>query len=71
LYQSLPKGLPAQVLLFDTRVDRPQRENLAAGHWDKVEAMDESLRQWVAGMQEPKQRQKQDYRALLKKVARP
>lgn len=71
LYRSLPEGLPAQVLLYDTRDDRPQRKNLAASHWDKVEAMDESLREWVAGMQEPMQRQKQDYRALLKKVARP
>lgn len=71
LYQSLPEGLPAQVLLFDTHDDRPQRKNLAASHWGKVEAMDASLRQWVAGMQEPAQRQKQDYRALLKKVAQP
>jgi hypothetical protein len=33
--------------------------------------MDESLRRWVAGMKEPEQRQKQDYRALRQKVARP
>lgn len=71
LYKSLPEGLPAQVLLYDMRDDRPQRKNLADSHWDRVEAMDESLRQWLGGVMEPMQRQKQDYRALLRKVAKP
>jgi uncharacterized sulfatase len=68
LYESLPDGLPAQVMLYDTTVDRSQRYNIAAKHWDKVEAMDESLRAWLAGLKEPLTSQQDDLQMLLTKV---
>jgi uncharacterized sulfatase len=71
LYQSLPAGLPSQVMLFDTHADRQQRHNLADQHWDKVEKMDESLRAWLTGLKEPLTSQQEDFRLLLQKVARP
>ena len=65
LYESLPDGLPAQVLLFDTTLDRQQRHNLADKHWDQVEAMDEALREWLASLQVPLTSQQDDLELLL------
>ncbi|HSH09044.1 MAG TPA: sulfatase-like hydrolase/transferase [Oceanipulchritudo sp.] len=71
LYESLPDGLPAQVMLYDTRLDRQQRYNLAAKHWEQVEEMDASLREWLAGLEEPVSSQKDDFQMLLKPVEKP
>jgi arylsulfatase A-like enzyme len=71
LYESLPDGLPAQVMLYNIRKDRQQRNNLAKDNWEQVEAMDANLREWLAGLKEPTSSQKKDYQMLLKKVARP
>jgi uncharacterized sulfatase len=71
LYESLPEGLPAQVMLYDTRVDRQQRHNLAPQNWEKVEKMDETLRAWLAELQEPVSTQKEDYKLLLEEVKSP
>lgn len=71
LYQSLPDGLPAQVMLFNTSLDRQQRYNLAAKHPDRVKAMDSSLREWLAGLQEPLSSQQEDFQMLLKPVELP
>jgi uncharacterized sulfatase len=71
LYESLPAGLPAQVMLFNTSADRAQRTNLAFSNWDKVEKMDASLRAWIAGLKEPVTSQQEDYRLLLEPVAKP
>lgn len=68
LYESLPDGLPAQVMLFDTSLDRQQRHNLAGRNWDRVEAMDEALRDWLAGLKEPVTSQQEDFQMLKNKV---
>jgi hypothetical protein len=58
-------------MLFDTSLDRQQRYNLAGKHWDKVEAMDAALREWIGGLQEPVSSQQEDFRMLFKPVERP
>lgn len=69
LYQSLPDGLPSQVMLYDTHSDRQQRNNIAAQHPDKVTAMDATLRNWLTELQEPITSQKEDFQMLLKPMA--
>lgn len=71
LYKSLPDGLPEQVMLYNTRLDRQQRYSVAEKHWDKVEEMDASLREWLAGLEEPMSSQKDDFQMLLQKVEKP
>lgn len=69
LYQSLPEGLPAQVMLYDTHSDRQQRNNIAKQHPEKVADMDAALRTWLKDMQKPLTSQHEDFRMLLKPVA--
>jgi uncharacterized sulfatase len=69
LYDSLPDGLPAQVMLYNTLTDRQQRTNIAAQHPAKVTAMDAALRAWLAELSEPVSSQKQDFKLLHKPVS--
>lgn len=68
LYQSLPEGLPERVLFFDINTDRQQRHNLAESYWDRVQEMDEKLREWLSGLGEPLTSQQEDLRILLREV---
>lgn len=69
LYESLPDGLPARAMLYDTRSDRAQRHNIATDHPDKMAAMDAALRAWLTGLSEPISSQKEDFRRLLQPLA--
>lgn len=71
LYQTLPDGLPAQVMLFDIATDRQQRNNLAAQNWELVESKDRQLREWLSELGEPLTSQREDFRMLLQQVERP
>lgn len=68
LYKSIPDGLPAQVLLYDTTRDRQQRHNLASSHKDEVLEMDASLREWLATLGKPLSSQSEDLEMLLQRV---
>lgn len=66
LYKSLPDGIPAQTMLYNTLADRPQRVNILADKMDKAEAMDKNLREWLATLKEPVTSQQEDFRMLQK-----
>jgi uncharacterized sulfatase len=71
IYRNLPDGLQSQVMLFNVRDDRQQRNNLALQHWEKVESMDASLRDWLTDLAEPASSQKGDFKLLHLPVEKP
>lgn len=71
LYENIPEGYPAQVRLHNLQSDRQQRINQANNSIEKVQQLDEALRQWLRMQKAPISSQQEDYKKLIETPAKP